>query len=308
MNTLARNKTFDIVRALCMLWIVGFWHLGDYIHFPKNPFGIGLYITNTVLACFCFISGYFIGKKNTSPKVFYIARLKRFYLLFFISCLTLFFLGWFDNVKHFFFSITGLSCFFLPQPRTIWFFCMMIIFYLITPFLIQKESSYKNGFIYIRIILSLTVFLVINYFHHIDLRVPMYFIFYSLGLLFPFSVMENLLKKSTTYRPYCLLLYAFLFFIRQFLIIQIIAMFVGILLIIFISNALNNLQSNNIKKTFSYLSYSSMCAYLFHRQIYTSLQYCFNENYSFVIALISLCLVLIIGGRLQKVYDYFTKK
>lgn len=300
MDSLTRNKTFDIVRALCMLWIVGFWHLGDYIPIHKQLGGFGLYATNTVLACFCFMSGYFIGKKNTNPKIFYIARLKRFYLLFFIACLTLFAIGWFDNVKHFLLSITGLSCFFLPQPRTIWFFCMMIVFYLITPFLMLKESSYKNWFAYVRVAFFIVSFLAINQFHTMDLRVPMYFVYYSFGLLFPFTAMNALLKKFKILLPTSMVAFLILFVFRQFIVVQIIAMFVGILLIVFVSNALNNLQSDIIRKLFSCLSYSSMCAYLFHRQIYTLFQYCFKENFSLVIALCSFCVILLIGGGYRK--------
>ena len=79
-----RKKYLDCARAVCMLYIVGFWHLFDYT--GKNIVNpLTSQITYGVLAVFMFfISGYFWGKKKItdmkSVLSFWIKRLIHFIL------------------------------------------------------------------------------------------------------------------------------------------------------------------------------------------------------------------------------------
>lgn len=78
-----RKKYLDCARAVCMLYIVGFWHLFDYT--GKNIVNpLTSQITYGVLAVFTFISGYFWGKKKItdmkSVLSFWIKRLIHFIL------------------------------------------------------------------------------------------------------------------------------------------------------------------------------------------------------------------------------------
>lgn len=67
MKTLSKSRdlSFDVTRVVCTLWIVGIWHLMNYI--PNQApaaltTGIGEPVTITALSCFMFISGYFLRK------------------------------------------------------------------------------------------------------------------------------------------------------------------------------------------------------------------------------------------------------
>lgn len=123
-----KNRVYylDTARALCMLWIIGVWHIGAYAEkvFLKsniytNPITVG------VLATFTFISGKFLGKSLHSAKEvisFYARRLKRFYPLFLLACISLYLLPitfwgtrvYIDSLRQFWLTITGLACFAQP--------------------------------------------------------------------------------------------------------------------------------------------------------------------------------------------------
>lgn len=134
---------FDIARTLCVLYIVGFWHMLDYYQL-SNEFVNCNFITTGVLSCFTFLSGLFLGKKNISIKEFYVSRFKRFALLLYVSAISFYVVGYIDDVSTLIGTITGLSCFGLPWARTLWYFSMMILFYLMTPFLLYKIEYNKS--------------------------------------------------------------------------------------------------------------------------------------------------------------------
>lgn len=149
-----RNIQFDIARFLCVIWIVGFWHLVEYMNSDITTCCINSVtrnITNGVLGTFMFISGFFLSKYSFRNKTdvlnFFKKRLNRFYLLFFISAVLMYTFGLIPSVGLLFTTIFGLSPFILPQPPTLWFFCMLIGFYAITP-LICKCLFFLNGMKY----------------------------------------------------------------------------------------------------------------------------------------------------------------
>ena len=135
-----RDAAFDVARAICMLWIISCWHVFDYIEYPEWIKGEMKSITICVLACFTFISGYFVGKKKIDILEFYNARFNRFYLLFFVSSSILLIGGWFESIWQFFFTLTGLSNFILPQAKTLWYMSMLLLFYILTPFLLMRKG------------------------------------------------------------------------------------------------------------------------------------------------------------------------
>ena len=51
-----RNVIFDIARALCVIWIVAFWHIGDYIEYKRGSleFAIGRGYNNGSLSMLYF--------------------------------------------------------------------------------------------------------------------------------------------------------------------------------------------------------------------------------------------------------------
>lgn len=144
---MSRNYAYDNTRAICMIWIVCIWHLGGYIDlFPTEFYsGNASYITDSCLAAFSFLSGFFLSKYEIVNKedffYFYKRRFVRYYPLFFISALSLTIVGYIPNLKIFLLTITGLGVFFPPQAPTLWYISMLTLFYLFTPFIL----CFKGG-------------------------------------------------------------------------------------------------------------------------------------------------------------------
>ena len=159
MKTLSKSRdlSFDVTRVVCTLWIVGIWHLMNYI--PNQApaaltTGIGEPVTITALSCFMFISGYFLRKypfrDRADVLTFYRKRFSRFYGLYFLSAITLLIGGfftdksWFDSYHQFFLTLCGLTTFSPPQPGTLWFMSMLMFFYLVTPFIQYGKSENQD--------------------------------------------------------------------------------------------------------------------------------------------------------------------
>lgn len=90
-----RVECVDCARALCMLFIVGIYHMNDYLKDPVFEKGsLTTILVTAALATFAFISGYFLGKKRIARPGdaldFYRGRFIRLYPLFFISSCSLY--------------------------------------------------------------------------------------------------------------------------------------------------------------------------------------------------------------------------
>ncbi|WP_418976520.1 acyltransferase family protein [Alistipes putredinis] len=187
-----RDLSFDIARVICTLWIVGIWHLMNYI--PNQApaaltTGIGEPVTVTVLSCFMFISGYFLRKypfnNRADVLIFYRKRFSRFYVLYFLSAVTLLIGGfftaksWFSSYPQFILTLCGLTTFSPPQPGTLWFMSMLMFFYVVTPF-IQYGKNPKTTILHAAVLLLLM--LLWGQVATIDRSVFLYYLMYVLGL------------------------------------------------------------------------------------------------------------------------------
>ena len=102
-----------------------------------------------------FISGVLISKYSfeyfwKDCLSFYNRRFARFYLLYAISIILLYIMGYNSIFGRFSIvtSLTMTSTFLLPQRRTLWFFSMIASFYIFTPFiLIKTPKSFLYSFI-----------------------------------------------------------------------------------------------------------------------------------------------------------------
>ena len=137
-------NSIDIVRSLSMLYILIF-HCGNYteeINF--QPWGD--FFKNGALGTFMFISGYLLGRKYTifhgidAVKSFFINRAIRILPLFFLSLLIYLFMGYL-SVKTVLLSMTGFSVIIPPQPPTLWFVSMIILFYYLFPIMSGQRIS-----------------------------------------------------------------------------------------------------------------------------------------------------------------------
>ena len=138
-----KNKNIlilDIIRALCMLWIVAVWHNNDYlpvVYHWSNDF-VPAMITQVVLVTFTMISGMLLSKYSFNSKsdvwVFYKKRFGRFYFLFILAAVTFYFCG-FYSLKALIKCVTGISLVLGQSPFTLWYMAMLMIFYILTPLL-----------------------------------------------------------------------------------------------------------------------------------------------------------------------------
>ena len=145
-----RNLQFDVARVLAMLWIVGIWHLTGYMSSENSNlilfYGSSI-ITDIALATFMFISGFFLSKyefeKNEDIWIFYKKRLQRFYILFAISAISMWLGGMNPGFGLLCTTLSGLSSYILPQPKTLWFFSMLFSFYILTPLIWRMFKRLK---------------------------------------------------------------------------------------------------------------------------------------------------------------------
>lgn len=321
-----RIKYLDNVRALCMIWIVGVWHMCDYCEVTISNV-CTQNITYGVLGAFTFISGMMMGRwknKIESAKdvfYFYEKRLIRMYPMFALSCTSLLLLYYLANVQmisglaQYILTMVGLSCVFTPAPGTIWYISMILLFYIITPFLLYKNDlNDKSVLLKSTLIYSLFILIKLTNTRFIDERLLILFPTYSMGLMI--NKEKTVESSKYTYIRLFLGLIAFcVMSIAQFESVVILTgtvtkvaytISVVILFIVFIIEA-GKCFKGITERILSKISYSSMCAYLFHRQIYGVISKVFG-NFSALIALISFISVIIISFYIQKIYDLLSKK
>lgn len=307
----SRNGVFDVARALCVLYIVAFWHLLNY--FPTIKLnGISLQvcssITIVVLGTFTFMSGFFLKKYAIETlddvKLFYWKRFKRFYIPYLV-CLTVLFLGgWFESGKQFVLSLIGLSTYIGSSPNTVWYFSMLMSFYALTPILLYLKK--RNHFYFFAFTFGLICLFVL--FSRIN---GMYFPFYLLGILVTDKHLKVLTSKwiyiITFMISFILLLYVQdkwggLLICRYFLI------FCGIFLIVKLSQSL---CCNASLKFWNLLAYSSMVAYLYHRIHYKIIGFIISPDgitSIILFAIMGVISLFLISYWLQKIYDNFSRK
>lgn len=301
-----RNKVFDVVRALCMIYIVCFWHLHNYLHITLYDIVLKYCSACTiiVLGTFTFMSGYFLKKYQIESwidvKIFIIKRLKRFYVPYML-CLIILWLGnWFVDERQFIFSMIGLSTYIHPLPKTIWYFSMLMSFYAITPLILYTKNKVNK-----LVTLSLLICVVILFAVWGDIN-GLYFPFYLLGIFITEQNIKKLCnKKWILFFTIVLLLITTLprFFGREWLII-----FCGIFPLIKLSDIILKI----IPYSFWHpITYASMMAYLYHRIHFKLISEIINnETFSKRISFVIIgCITLfVISFFLQKWYDWLLNK
>ena len=305
-----RNLQLDLARALCVLWIVGFWHLINYLPSEYKLEGNNLVvckeITYGVLACFTFLSGFFLKKYDfnniNDVIIFYKKRLTRFYPLFVVASFCLFVCG--SSINQVLFAIIGLSMF-VPTPiPTLWYFSMLLLFYLFTPLLKMKGRSVK-----IKVLISFFIFLlfVIGYLFA-DQRFIMYLPFYILGLNLSNSYVERL--NHYTFILSVALFVAFCYIGSDNLAMQIIQAAVGVIVILSFCNISYN---DKMRVPVTFVAESSMCAYLFHRPVYTVFTFLLGKSKPFHympihIAIVAIIALFVVSYFIQRYYNIIINK
>lgn len=320
-----RDLTFDIARALCILEIVCFWHLTDYIELsfiPDRLFSFMSYVTVAVLGTFSFVSGLFLKKykmeRGSDVGKFFIVRFKRFWILYFIASLLLYVASscvgqpWYPSISNFILSLIGLSVFFQPLPATLWFMVMMMFFYLITPLILTFRRKEQ------RIVVVVTIYaalVALGYKGWVDERVLCYYPMYALGLLLNVSIVDfikrNALLAILVGAVGIAASYMLLYGLQYYFSLVCVA---GLITIIGLSELMA--KSAILGKVGSFISYSSLSMYFFHRHFYLAIVFLWNigavgnireATFPIWFAYLVVCPIIIFGCyTIQRVYDKLT--
>lgn len=306
-----RNVGVDFLRVLCVVYIVCFWHLFNYVDFQFDYNNAITYrLTILVLGMFIFISGYYIGRSNFqfsrgSVLCFYRKKFWRIYPLYFFA-LFLFFIAGLTDFYAFVKAVFALSMLLQPSPPTLWFVAMLILFYAVAPFMLYL---YEFGFSYfiawcMIVIVAMIVYSLLC--KTLDIRLIIYFPAFAGGIF----ISKN---KSFLKPKYLLYFFIFTFFVSFFKtsFTEINCFFLSAMVVagssFFFLVAENWVFPTKLAKMIVFLSYSSYCTYLFHRiiygclkKIYFPLDAHFQVLYLFVI-FVPCC--VFVSYMVQKKYD-----
>jgi peptidoglycan/LPS O-acetylase OafA/YrhL len=141
-----RRVQIDVMRAVSMLYIVGFWHLLDYTKVARWHYNPVTYrLTVGALSLFVLISGFLTGRKDGGLArgeigKFYKTRFWRVYLPFVIAS-GLFLAAGIGDTLTLVKGVALVAMLLAPPPFTLWFVSMIALFYLIAPLLIRLRGN-----------------------------------------------------------------------------------------------------------------------------------------------------------------------
>lgn len=200
-----------------------------------------------------------------------------------------------------------------PQPLTLWFFAMMIVFYFVTPFLLHHLHIFSHSYDLWIFLARATIFYCMLIMFHIffptDYRLLVYYPFYVGGILFPISSLHNLERKW-----YLLLTFAFLLLVTGikvdiYVLSELMQALGSVILILLTSSILEKIKKRGFVYAVEFMSYISMTAYLFHRVVYSLVLRVFHvEDVSFGWILAMITILFISAFIMQKGYDKIIEK
>lgn len=304
-----RNIAFDIARGISMLYIIGYWHLLGYTDYIERFF-LGDYVKNASLGLFFLISGYLLAIKYAIiNKKQLIDFLKRRFLriipLFLVALLSYYIVG-FNTLKVTVLALFGFSPFWGSQPPTLWFVSMIIVFYYFFCFLSGRRAKYQ---LWLSLLLFIVLYILILNFDSIDRRLIYYWPCFSIGMLLKQKKIDEIFSSKLIAFISLILLFFSVFVHRYIYTDMLLRSFVslfGAFVILYVAFFLS--RFSKIHKFFNIISFLSMSAYLFHRQIIDVLEkYIFwpSDGPLRLVYLVFICLpvVLTCGYVIQKIYN-----
>ncbi|WGO98408.1 acyltransferase [Saccharophagus degradans] len=309
-NALQKFHVIDYLRAICMIYIVCYWHLIEYLDVSfLQPNKITESLAYLVLGLFFMISGFLNGSdKNKEFVSFYQRKILRIYPLYFCALVIFHLLGLNDGVTSLKAALF-VSPFLDSSPVTLWFVAELFVFLLITPFLLRIKSS----LLLIGILLSGFYFatLAMDFSNSmIDSRVVKYFPAYFLGVLAaggkPINSKVVLVVLMSIMAA---LLAHFVTRTNDFLLLEVVCVQVGSFSILFYS--LYKLNIVNESQLVAKVSFLSFVTYLIHRPIYEVLDRCLNVYdvgivWPFFVG-VAIPMLAFIAYFIQQYYDKLSK-
>ena len=308
-----RNQTIDFLRGLCMFYIVGVFHLTQYLgeqyYLNNNVYGHSLMWS--CLGTFSLISGYLLGMKyecNNFRDVlfFYKKRIIRFYPLFILSAILLLLIG-FNDLSQTAYALTGLAPFVSHAPKTLWYISMIMIFYLISPIVLTSRVK--------RVIFSIAILLFFCLLSRI-IRVDLRFLYNLMLYLFGICVASVRFDQWKGHRyikwvgiVLTLLVYSYLLCnlsTKNSLLFSMATNVFGVFALVSLASLLMKVLPND-SRVISFMSFTSMSCYLFHRFTYWLCLQLFNPkdllSKSLYLVLVAFPVGLVFSYYIQKLYD-----
>lgn len=303
-----RDDSIDMLRAMSVLYIVGYWHMFNYTTaFPEYYNQVTIRLTVIILGLFVFLSGFLLGRRNLNFNItdfvyFYKKRIIRVYPLY-VGALTLFLFYGLCDKSVWTKAVFSISMFYGPPPLTLWFITMILFFYLVAPFLIVTTRSTTNYLLLASSILA-TLFCVYMIFPAIDPRVVIYFPAFALGVFFS-SRDDRIKLPIITAIVLSSLAFSFMSTAPEASLVSI--PIASIIPFAIFSVFKFRIRYMAMRSLFRNLSYAGFIMYLIHRPIYITMKniYFPSELWLQVIYLVLVCLPVIYGISwfLQKYYD-----
>ncbi len=313
-----RDVTFDIARSLCILWIVGVWHLKDYVCLDgvsENVMHAGEVVTTAALGAFTFMSGFFLKKykmRTVSDAVlFYKKRLLRFWVLYFAASASIYMasivggIPWFASPMSFVLSLIGLSVFFPPLPSTFWYISMLMLFYLMTPLLLVPRKRTGKVVLYavVETLLALLWLTGVT-----EDQCAVFFPMYALGMLLSDRDVDKV-KAGRWWVVVCVPILLMLSTQTEHKHIALLCwQMLALPLLIVLSDILA--KGRIIRWAGQKVSYASMNMYLFHRHVFLFSVLVLNAGslHNIRNAVMPLWIAVLVVAPLITVFSYFLQK
>ena len=310
-NIEKRILGFDLVRVVAIFVVIGIYHNFGYASCGLGGDPAVRVLVYSSLGVFTFISSFLLASKYAfAEKVevlaFYKKRVLRIYPLFVVSSLLLVIIGintWVPTLK----GLVGISPFWGPHPKTMWYVAMLISLYIITPFVIRgglKVQCYKA------VAVMALIGLIEIIFGTVVPRTFNYYTVYMVGLLLGRNYYEQTMKllrsKKTLLISLVWMILVVVVFLTKNNYLKSISSVIGII-------ALLNLSLFTVEKlsasrffteSVTALSYASFCAYLFLREVIWVMFQVYKPQGSMQIFLY----VLIVGVMLSFFCAYWIQK
>lgn len=303
---------FDLARVLSMVYMVLYHSLG---------YGNPLYSNSIIrtlayvsLSIFTFQSGFLLSSRsdlNTAPFFgFMKKRLLRIYPLFVISSIILCLIGfndWTSTIKAWF----GLSPFWGPTPRTMWYIGVLIYLYAATLF--WGTGGLKKQIL--KFVLTIGVIVGIQViFHSVDPRTIFYSFIYFAGILIGQYWKEEFFAFVTNFRYVLAVAVVFLAILvvqwfNKSLVFTYGNSIPGMLCIFSLYIWLGEKWKTNPRSVtaITTLSYATFCLYLFHREVFSGLLALWTPENLLVrflwVGVLGLLITFPLAYFIQKAYD-----
>ncbi len=318
MKNKKRDITFDIARSLCILWIVGVWHLKDYVCLDgvsENTMRAGDVITTAALGAFTFMSGYFLKryKMRTVSDVllFYRKRLLRFWVLYFAASASIYMASiaggspWFASPMSFVLSLLGLSVFFPPLPSTFWYISMLMFFYLLTPLLLVPRKRAGKMILYMTVEAVLAILWLAGV---TEDQCMVFFPMYALGML----ISDRDVDRVKAGRWWVFICVPVLLILSLLVSHKHLALLCWQVLALPLLVVLSDLLARNriARAAGRKVSYASMNMYLFHRHVFLFSVLVLNIGslHNIRDAVMPLWLAVLVVVPVITVFSYFLQK